>query len=43
MFEPHHAYIPSKGKGEVKSLLMSLCALWDNHPCKEFITEDVNS
>ena len=44
VFKPHHPYIPLKGKGQVKSLLTtSLCTSWDNHPCKEFITEDVNS
>ena len=44
VFKPHHPYISLKGKGEVNSLLTtSLCALWDNYPCKEFITEDINS
>ena len=44
MFEPHCPYVSLKGKGEVNSLLtMSLCALWDNHPCKEFISEDINN
>ena len=44
MFEPHHPYVSLKGKGEVNSLLTtSLCALWDNYPCKEFITEDIDN
>ena len=44
VFEPHHPYIPLKGTGEVKSLLaMSLCTLWDSHPCREFITENIKS
>ena len=44
MFKPHHPYVSLKGKREVDSLLTtSLCALWDNYPCKEFITEDINS
>ena len=44
VFKPHHPYISLKGRGEVNSLLTtSLCALWDNYPCKEFITEDINS
>ena len=44
MFEPHCPYVSLKGKGEVNSLLtMSLCASWDNYPCKEFITQDINS
>ena len=43
-FKPHHPYVSLKGKGEVNSLLTtSLCALWDNYPCKEFITEDINN
>ena len=44
VFEPHHPYVSLKGKGEVNSLLTtSLCALWDNYPCKEFITEDIDN
>ena len=44
VFKPHHPYVSLKGKGEVNSLLTTyLCALWDNYPCKEFITEDINS
>ena len=44
MFKPHCPYVPLKGKGEVKSLLTTyLCTFCGNHPCKEFITEDVNS
>ena len=44
MFEPHRPYVSLKGKGEVNSLLTtSLCALWDNYPCKEFITEDIDN
>ena len=45
MFKPHCPYVSLKGKGgKVNSLLTtSLCALWDNYPCKEFITEDINS
>ena len=44
VFKPHHPYVSLKGKGEVNSLLTtSLCALWDNYPCKEFITEDIDN
>ena len=44
VFEPHRPYVSLKGKGEVNSLLTtSLCALWDNYPCKEFITEDIDN
>ena len=44
VFKLHHLYVSLKEKREVNSLLTtSLCALWDNYPCKEFITEDINS
>ena len=44
MFKPHCPYVSLKRKGEVNSLLTtSLCALWNNYPCKEFITEDINN
>ena len=44
VFEPHRPYIPLKRNREVNSLLaMSLCTLWESHPCKEFITEDVKN
>lgn len=44
VFELRHPYEPLKGIREVKSLLAtSLCTLWDSHPCREFITENINT